>query len=79
MHISQTYPPEKRGGAMGIFRSFTNVGMTMEPILLEGLVYNIFGSEFYFIVSISIFIVCGLGVLFFVKESKQDLEKIKSF
>lgn len=74
-YIADVFPPEKRGGAMGIFRSFSNLGMTMGPILLVGLVYNIFGSEFYFIVSISIFIVCGLGVLFFVKESKQELEK----
>jgi MFS family permease len=78
-YIADVFPPEKRGGAMGIFRSFANLGMTIGPILLVGLVYNIFGAEAYFIISASIFLVCGLCVLFFVKESKQDLTKSNSF
>jgi MFS family permease len=75
VYIVDVFSPEKRGGAMGIFRSFANLGMTMGPLLLIGLVYTMFGFEVYFLISISIFIICGLGVLFFVDESKQELEK----
>jgi MFS family permease len=75
--IADHVPSERMGTVMGIFQSIQRIGMAIGPAVLIGVILNQFGYDIYFMVCITIFIVSGLLVLFFVKEEKVVRKKIE--
>jgi len=70
--IADVFPPERRGGAFGLYQSIA-IGMStmIGQVLFVGYIYNVLGAGVYFILLASCHVIAGLIVLFFVKEKKR--------
>lgn len=71
--VSHTYPPNRRGGALGINAMSVYLGLTFSPFL-GGLLIQFFDWESVFYITISIVII-ALAISFFSMKNIEIVEK----